>query len=255
MSSITPQNGIHGGCLRTPASLFSGALMSIKIMSQVWQNASVDGRRLLVLLAIADNCNDDGMCYPSNKHIARKTRQSERNVQYALSHLQKQGLIRCADDENGFRRIYMNLELIKEHANFAPPTQGCAEIDQPLRTPTQPLVKTIPALAPKPSITIKEPSITKTAVVIFEIPSWVPKECWEAFLDMRKQNKKPMTEHAKGLAIKKLEQLRDAGNAPDEVLNQSTMNCWQGLFELNGRSRKRNGSPTDAEIDAAKEFF
>jgi len=95
--------------------------MSIKLMTAVWQHAAVDGRRLLLLLALADNCSDEGMCYPSVKYLAQKTRQSERNVQYALRYLEENGWIKISPDESGFTRYFLNTSFIPGGgANFAP---------------------------------------------------------------------------------------------------------------------------------------
>lgn len=61
------------------------------------------------------------------------------------------------------------------------------------------------------------------------------------FMEMRKQMKKPMTNRAVTLAQNKLREL--AGNDIElmiQILNQSTMNCWQGLFPL--KEEKRNGN-------------
>jgi len=57
------------------------------------------------------------------------------------------------------------------------------------------------------------------------------------FVDMRKKNKKNMTERALELMLKKLDGL--AGNEVDKklILNQSIENCWQGIFPL-----KNNGN-------------
>lgn len=66
------------------------------------------------------------------------------------------------------------------------------------------------------------------------LPDWVPAKPWEDFLAMRKKLRKPITEEAIPLAVAKLAKLRSAGNDPVEVLNQSTLNCWQGLFEVKG---------------------
>lgn len=46
------------------------------MMTQVWQHSKAEGTRLLVLLAIADNANDDGVAWPSIDTIARKARVS-----------------------------------------------------------------------------------------------------------------------------------------------------------------------------------
>lgn len=68
------------------------------------------------------------------------------------------------------------------------------------------------------------------------------------YLEMRKQIKKPMTEKAIDLAIKKLYELaaEPFGNSMDndlaiQILNQSVMNSWQGLFPL--KEQKINNTP------------
>jgi hypothetical protein len=58
--------------------------MSIAIMTQVWQHSQHKGSELLLLLAIADNANDQGLAYPSIRTLAKKTRLKERTVQYLL---------------------------------------------------------------------------------------------------------------------------------------------------------------------------
>ncbi|MGB4466000.1 MAG: hypothetical protein WBI55_07780, partial [Eubacteriales bacterium] len=71
---------------------------------------------------------------------------------------------------------------------------------------------------------------------------------WNAYVDMRKKIKKPMTDKAALLALKKLNEL-----APDDyekqkaILNQSVFNSWQGLFPLKGgydEKTNRNDSGT-----------
>lgn len=63
-----------------------------------------------------------------------------------------------------------------------------------------------------------------------DLPDWVPGEDWTAFVQMRNRMKKPMTDKARQLAIRKLGQMRDTGHDPSSVLQQSILNCWQDLF-------------------------
>lgn len=63
--------------------------MSIKIMNRVWSLSDQKGSALLLLLAIADNCNDSGTGFPGIQYLAHKTRMSERNIQYLLQSLDK----------------------------------------------------------------------------------------------------------------------------------------------------------------------
>lgn len=68
------------------------------------------------------------------------------------------------------------------------------------------------------------------------------------YLEMRKQIKKPMTEKAVDLAIKKLYELAAVpfsdsmdNDLAIRILNQSVMNSWQGLFPL--KEQKINNTP------------
>jgi len=68
------------------------------------------------------------------------------------------------------------------------------------------------------------------------------------YLEMRKKIKKPMTEKAVELAIKKLHELATVpfsdsmdNDLAVQILNQSVMNSWQGLFPL--KEQKTNNTP------------
>lgn len=61
-------------------------------MTRVWSDSKAEGATLLLLLAIADNCHDDGTgAWPAIATLARKTRQSERNTQRLLLKLETLG--------------------------------------------------------------------------------------------------------------------------------------------------------------------
>jgi len=63
--------------------------MSIRTMTRVWKNSTQAGGKLLLLLAIADFANDDGMAFPGIDTLAKKTRQNRRTVQRQLSDLEE----------------------------------------------------------------------------------------------------------------------------------------------------------------------
>ena len=67
--------------------------MSIKVMMHVWDKSPVSGSELLLMLALADSSNDDGVCWPSVTKLALKTRINERHVRRLLADLTKDGLI------------------------------------------------------------------------------------------------------------------------------------------------------------------
>ena len=62
------------------------------------------------------------------------------------------------------------------------------------------------------------------------LPAWLNVELWKDFLEMRKKKRAVPTEKAKELLIADLEKLRQAGDNPDEVLKQSIMRNYTGVF-------------------------
>ena len=62
------------------------------------------------------------------------------------------------------------------------------------------------------------------------------------YVDMRKKIKKPMTDKAIDLAIKKLDELSCGDNdIAVKIINQSIMNSWQGLFPLKDNNTSNGG--------------
>ena len=76
----------------------------------------------------------------------------------------------------------------------------------------------------------------------FQAPVWLDQETWQGFVDYRKSIKAPLTNHAKRLAVKKLDQLRQQGHDPHEVIEQTILSGkWTGLFPVNGGQRNEPG--------------
>jgi hypothetical protein len=64
--------------------------MSIKLMNVVF-SLTMKPAAKLTLLALADNANDEGTCYPSQATLAVKSSQSERTVQRIVKRLIREG--------------------------------------------------------------------------------------------------------------------------------------------------------------------
>lgn len=76
--------------------------MSVRLMSILWERYPAGGSELLLMLALADWADDDGnRIYPSVATLAKKVRQSERNVQRLLRKLVKSRLLEVVGSERG----------------------------------------------------------------------------------------------------------------------------------------------------------
>ena len=77
------------------------------------------------------------------------------------------------------------------------------------------------------------------------------------FITFRKKIKKPMTDHAVKLMISKLNKLTSDIDEQVEILNQSILNGWQGIYPLKREENKRgqNGIAIDESKDDLDDLF
>jgi Helix-turn-helix domain len=86
--------------------------MSIKVMTWAFDQP-LAGNEKVVLLAMADFCDDDGMCWPSIGKIARKAYISERTVQRILLELADQEYLSFVSrSDDGGRSLSKKYQLI-----------------------------------------------------------------------------------------------------------------------------------------------
>ncbi len=110
-------------------------------------------------------------------------------------------------------------------------TNGCAPSDSLIPD----------SLIPEKKARAKNPRTPPPSA--FVLPDWIPSDAWNDFEDHRKTIRKPLTDKSRKLAVAELSKLRDLGYPPDDVLAQSILNGWTGLFPLKGFSRpSTNGS-------------
>lgn len=193
-------------------------------MHLAWQLDLPDSQKI-VLLALADCANDEGHCWPSMATLAKKCSKGERTVQ---------GVIKKLVDDGHITRE----ERLGKGCNYwIHPRRDCApQAPRPAKVAPTPA-----AAADKPSKNhhSSSPPTPHRENDWPEIPSWIPAEPWNGFLEMRKRKKDWPTARAITLMIGKLERWKAQGHDPGTVLDASTENGWTGLWEpKNGRSKK-----------------
>jgi hypothetical protein len=234
--------------------------MSIKVMTLVWDRFPAAGSELLAMLALADWCTDDGgSLYPSIATLAAKIRVSESQARRILHGLIDNGYVTVIGNANGgapgttrqYRVIVAKLRSLPDRtaetcetaSTHATPSidargsadardgsHGCAETGSTHDTQTI-------------NITISKPSVkTKGAGAPFVPPDWIDATSWNAFVAMRKKIRKPMTDHAVGLMLEKLEKLHALGHDVKAILDKSTLNCWQDVYEPKAADANRTAT-------------
>lgn len=140
-------------------------------MAQVWEHSAEKGEGLLVLLALADFANDDGLAYPSIESLMAKARCSMRGVQTIIKRLRDSGWLEVIP---GGGRNHTNLYIIRVPKETPQVDAETPQVATPPTTETPHLVGSqmpetpqVDALnpafsgqpnAPDPSGTIRQPS-------------------------------------------------------------------------------------------------
>lgn len=81
---------------------------------------------------------------------------------------------------------------------------------------------------------------------MFALPEWIDPDVWQGFEEMRRKIRKPLTDYARRLIVRQLERIwREYHHPPAEVLEQSIMLGYQGVFPL------KQFSPRETHVGAA----
>jgi hypothetical protein len=91
-------------------------------------------------------------------------------------------------------------------------------------------------------VAVEKKPIASAAKTMPALPDWIPSDAWEAWVELRRRMRAPLTARAAELALQGLSQLRDQGESPRAVLEQSILRGWRGLFAVHRDAGKGNGA-------------
>lgn len=186
--------------------------MSVHVTSWVLRNSRATLGSRLVLLCLADYADDKGgNCWPSVQTISNETLLSERQVQYALRHLEQIGEI-AVEEKGGGRRSTRYIVCMSGVQNLHPSSNGrgathCTPEVQPT--------------APDPSVEPPEEQPLAAAP-----RKRAPNEQWDALKTMFGE---PTTRSAQKLRGQVCAELRSAGATGPEILARGKR--WPHHFE------------------------
>lgn len=254
--------------------------MSLRLMSAAWA-ANLPSTPKLVLLALADNANDEGNCAPSMKRIAQKCSLTERAVLNNINLLELGGFL-----------LRENRQFKSNNYIITPPDTWQTERSKPSKqrqkeaekreaqrrlmyTHTEPdSVHTEPdsdtelnSVRTEPNsvtnITIKSKTIGICAgdastrevhanawardAVVDTLPAWVDREAFFEFREHRRAIKKPLTPQSEKIALKTLFDVFNNGESQRDIIERSILNGWAGLF---ANSKKNNSGNKPEKFNA-----
>lgn len=144
--------------------------------SMVWERYPNGGGELTLALALADHAHDDGRhIFPTVDHLARKTRQSPRTVQYQLKCMRETGWLIPTNAGHGGRGMASEYRISPEWikgADFASLKKG-ADSDEKGATDGE---KGAAAIAP--AVNHQEPSVNRQRRGARLPDDWVLPKSW-----------------------------------------------------------------------------
>lgn len=229
-----------------------------------WQSAVVESAlessTKLVLLVIGTYMNQHGDgAFPSYATIAKSASLNRATVirhidlAVAAGWLKKGVRLRRSvkngkleSDTNSYS-VSFPLVAQDDQGVVAPGNQVVAQNDHPSRTEQPPLVAQgdpntpviPPQLTPQKNKGARKPKFDAAEM---EVPSWLNREAWSDWVEDRKERGKPLTPKAAHLQIRKLDEYRQEGFRPEDVIENSIGNGYQGLYppRTNNKTAGRN---------------
>lgn len=130
--------------------------------------------------------------------------------------------------DDGFRKVYRINKDFDKWERYSNRSLLSKRIIGVIQKDNPALSKRIPT---KDNVT--KDTITKTKAQAPVLPEWIPKQTFEEYLEMRRKMRKPLMERSYSRFFSHLKRLCGTSRAtPEQILDQSIINGWQGIFEL-----------------------
>ena len=194
--------------------------MSIALMTQAWKTDLPAGRKM-VLLALCDNANDQGECYPSIPMLATKCSMGERTVQQHISDMEADGIV-VREMRAGRSTVYrINPRRFCTPANSAPP-----QISHPTPADSAPITIKEPSIEPlrKHQRRAKRPRAVLDSASLVELG--VEPQVADDWMAIRATKGLPLTKTALDAVVIEVEK---AGLTLSEALRRSCERGWAGF--------------------------
>jgi len=192
--------------------------VSMKLMVKAMETKVGNPLTKLVLLKIADNANDDGVCWPSYGHIADQCEITKRSAINHINKLIEAGLVTKQVRTNGYKSNSSNVYTVLSGSEpNSPPSESNAPPSEPNSPPpSEPnSPRTSHSLEP-----VKEPAVKSIK------PDDVEDQVWMDFVDLRKAKKARVSK----TALKRIQgEAQRAGWTLNQALEEVVSRGWQSF--------------------------
>lgn len=241
--------------------------MSTVIMSQCWPIQGISATQKAVLISLADNANDDGVCWPSISSISERTCLSERAVRSSLRKLEELGLL-VSHQRSGRSTWYTVVPDGFDPGTTCPPAGDAPRHEVP-PTPAPNAGHPGTTCPQNRKGTVKEPSLSapeaknaRSATQRFGLTDLLADNPFEAseqvladWLTCRQRMRAPVTRTVWGRVNAELALCVAAGISADAALAEAQEAGWRGFkYDWVANRLQRSGGRPAGTSGAGPDF-
>ena len=205
------------------------------ITNELIRDKSLKANTKILLLVLMTYENKEGFAYPSQPRLIEETGLSKNTLLKCLNELEEKGYIKRIKEKGENNKYYINssikidtstsikINTSEDITSIKNNTRGSIKID------TLEVLNT----SNKKEKENKKSNIDKIIEAYTKNDLLV--EAIKDFIKMRSTIKKPLTDRALKGILNKLDNFTNNDLDKIEILENSIMNCWQGVFELKNK--------------------
>lgn len=221
-----------------------------KITNELIRSESLKANTKILLLVLMTYENDnEGYSYPTHDQLMKTTGLSKNTLIKCLNELEEKKYIKRVRSSGVNNRYYIS-ENIEELSSIKIDTDIKNNTGSSIKIDTRGSIKndTLQVLytSNKKEKEKNKTNLDKIIEAYTENDSL--KETIKDFIKMRKTIKKPVTDRSLKLTLNKLDQYGRNDLEKIEILENSIMNCWQGVFELKNKKEPIAVGPKNKNI-------
>ena len=200
--------------------------------------------KILLLVLMTHRNREKGYAYPSQSTLIKKTGLSKNTLLKCLDELEKEGYIKRFKEKGENNKYYIDINFInsKVGTSIKNNTSSSIKIDTSeditsIKNNTRGSIK-IDTLKVRDISNKKEKENNKSnidKIIEAYTKNDLLVEAIRDFIKMRSTIKKPLTDRALKGILNKLDTFTTNDLDKVEILENSIMNCWQGVFELKNK--------------------
>ena len=200
--------------------------------------------KILLLVLMTHRNREKGYAYPSQSTLIKKTGLSKNTLLKCLDELEKEGYIKRFKEKGENNKYYIDINFInsKVGTSIKNDTSSSVKINTgedvtSIKNDTGGSIKIntlkVRDISNKKEKENKKSNIDKIIEAYTKNDLLV--EAIKDFIKMRSTIKKPLTDRALKGILNKLDNFASNDLDKVEILENSIMNCWQGVFELKNK--------------------